>query len=396
MNILFVSAILPYPLYSGGQIRIYNLLKRLSKKHQITLVSFIRDDKERALKKELAFCKEVIMIKRGFAWQPKYILRALFSSYPFLLSTYVHSGMHRLLAKRLATGAYDVVHLEPFYVWPSIPHTHVPVVVAEHNIEYTVYRRYVSGTKFPFLRPLLSWDVSKIFFWERHVWRNATAVTAVSPSDARVIETYLSHDIAIVPNGVDVSAFTYKRPQKTGTKRIVFVGNFRWLPNRQAAEELVTKIWPHVKKQHPDALLRIVGKHMNDDLKNAVRAAGGQAMTDVSDIRSIYHDADMLVAPHTIPGGTKYKMLEAMASGLPIVTTSEGMEGLDAHPGEHYLEAYTKGEFVSQISTLWHNYDLSVRLTQNSRKLVEEKYSWDEIARTQDSVWKDAYAKKHH
>ncbi len=393
MKILFVSAVLPYPLRSGGQIRIYQLLKRLSKRHEITLVSFIRDEKERVYTSELGFCKRVYMVTRGYAWQPKYIVRALTSSFPLLLATYDNSRMRALLAKLLAGEKYDLMHLEPFYVWPSVPRDHPPVVVSEHNIEYLVYERYVARFPVSFLRPLLSWDVGKLFRWERRIWRNATAVTAVSSADAAVIETYLSHDISVVPNGVDLSMFVYKKPETKGGKRAVFVGNFRWLPNRQAASDLVRTIWPAIRARYPDASLTIAGRYIPADLKASMQAIGGTVIENTPDITRVYHNADLLLAPHAIAGGTKYKMLEAMASGLPIVTTTHGMAGLMVEPEVHYLEARTTHEYIDAVGKIWENTSLAERIARDARRLVETTYTWDIISHALNNVWRNAYAK---
>ena len=131
MKVLFVSAVLPYPLYSGGQIRIYNLLKRLGKKHEIHLYSFIRSDKEKEYISELSFCKTVTTVLRGHAWRPNYLLKTITSSYPFLWNTYHNSDMLSFLSDEIAKGGYDCIHIEPGYVWPSIPTEHkIPIVIA--------------------------------------------------------------------------------------------------------------------------------------------------------------------------------------------------------------------------------------------------------------------------
>lgn len=396
MKILFVSAVLPYPLYSGGQIRIYQLLKRLSKRHEVTLVSFIRDSGEREYRSALDFCEKVIMVKRGYAWQPKYVFRALTSSYPFLMATYDNAKVRAVIAHLLAKHSYGLIHLEPFYVWPSVPKTRVPVLVSEHNIEYSVYERYKDTFTPSLFRPFLSWDVGKLFRWERHVWRNAAEVTAVSATDARTIETYLSHDISVVPNGVDLTMFRYEKPGEISRKRAVFVGNFLWLPNREAASELVCRIWPAILNVHPDAHLTVAGRHIPTDLKEKIRALGAVAIEDAPDITAVYHDADVLIAPHGIAGGTKYKMLEAMASGLPIVTSPQGMAGLMAESDVHFLEARTAGEFVAAVGEIWDNTATRMRVARAARHLVESIYNWDTIATTLDRVWKKTSARKRH
>ncbi len=125
-----------------------------------------------------------------------------------------------------------------------------------------------------------------------------------------------------------------------------------------------------------------------------MRLAGGEVLEDVKDIAKVYEQADVLVAPHTIGGGTKFKMLEAMASGLPIVTTTEGMSGLEAKPGIHYFHAQTPGEFVAQMAAVRDNTKRTQAVTAKARAFVTQRYDWEHIAKMLEDVWNDAYAKK--
>lgn len=394
MNILFVSAVLPYPLTSGGQTRIYNLLKHLAKKHTITLVSFIREESERAHRPDLGFCRDVVMVMRGAGWQMKYLARAISSTYPMLLATYDNARMRSVLSTLLAQKQFDLVHLEPFYVFPSVPKTDIPVVVSEHNIESEVYAGYVRRFSLVPLRPLLFLDVLKLRHWEQRVWRRARAVTAVSKEDARVIGTQTGKAVPVVANGVDTKAFPFNTNKRKGKgPRLLFVGDFRWFPNRDAANRLIRDIWPRVRAQYKDASLRVVGRHLSSSLAARMKRKGAQAQANVANIAREYADADILVAPHEIAGGTKFKMLEAMASGVAIVTTPEGMAGLAAQAGVHYLMAKTPTEAVAQIAKIWENREVWDKLTGQGRELVETHYSWDAIAQTLDSVWRHTHEK---
>lgn len=394
MNILFVSALLPYPLHSGGQVRIYNLLKRLSKRHSITLVAFIRDERERDLIKNLKFCRSVHVVMRGRAWQATYLMHAVLGPFPFLLSTYHNWLAERLITDLLGREHYDLVHIEPFYVWPSLPKLTVPLVVSEHNVEYDVYHAF--ARRFPWFgfRSLLHWDVGKIEKWERTVWRAADALTAVSVADQAVMEEYLSHPVTLVPNGVDLEAFPYRKPPKRNNPTVLFAGNFRWVPNRDAAETLVCHIWPLVSRRFPQAQLLVAGQDIPSVLRSRIKEAGGRVEDHVADIASVYQRADMLVAPHAISGGTKFKMLEAMATGTPVITTPEGVFGLDVEPGVHYFEAVTSEEFAAQISYVWDNTARREIVAGSARKRIEEHYDWNSIAGLLEQVWKNAYAKK--
>ena len=394
MKILFVSAVMPWPLYSGGQIRMYNLLKALSARHEITLVSFIRDESEREYKKNLSFCRNVEVVMRGRAWKPAYLWAALTGKYPWLLATYHNPEMKQLISDLLKGGPFDLVHIEPFYVLPALPSLNTPLVISEHNIEYDVYGAYADLYSGYPVHTLLARDVAKLKKWEHTAWRTADKLTAVSKEDAAVMEEYLSHPVTVVSNGVDGALFSYRKVQKNTHPVVLFTGNFRWLPNREAADVLVGKIWPGIRAQVPQSKLLVVGRDIPKHLSVRIRMSGGEVSEHVENIAEVYAKSDVLVAPHTISGGTKFKMLEAMASGVPVVTTPQGMSGLDVTPGVHYFEAETPEEFIAQVVAVWDNTKLTLEVTAKARARVIQQYSWDHIAGTLEGVWKDAYAKK--
>lgn len=394
MNILVVSAVLPFPLHSGGQIRMYNILKRLSKRHTITLVSFIRDEHERDLAKHLDFCAHVHMVMRGRAWQPKYYTKAIVGKYPFLLATYDNPVMRRVLEDELRHGHFDLVHIEPFYVLPSLPKLTIPLVVSEHNVEYHVYDSYVRRFPMPLFKPFLMWDVMKLRSWERVAWRQANELTAVSKQDAGIMKEYLSHEVSVVPNGVDLRSFPFRKPVKRDNPTILFVGNFRWHPNVDAAKTLVYRIWPTVKAKAPKARLWIAGRDIPQDLRRNTLRVGGIIKEGIEHIAPVYRDADLLVASHATAGGTKFKMLEAMATGLPIITTKEGVAGLDMEENIQYVEAATPQEFTASIFRVLGDMAFAEMIARNARTLVETTYDWEHIARGLDATWKRAYAKR--
>lgn len=389
MNILFISAVLPYPLHSGGQIRIYHLLKRLSKKHKVTLFSFIRNEEEREYIQHLSFLSNVETVYRGKALQPKYILGAL-GNLSWLLATYKNKSMTDRIAKELKDKSYDLFHIEPFYVYPSLPKTKLPIVVSEHNIEYTIYEQYVRKFPVPFMRPFLFLDVVKTRIWEEMVWKKSKACIAVSEEDKRVMDAARSAPVAIIPNGVDCNEYVFKsRVVSEKSLRCLFIGDFAWMPNKEAVSVLLQRIWPEIHTRFPSAKLTIVGKQfplsLNKYVTGDIRCVGR-----VSDIASIYDSHNVLLAPMGIGGGTKFKLLEAFATGIHVLTTKQGAMGLSVSPTKEYLEVYTPNDYVKALEFLCTDNKHAEVMARNARKTIETVYNWDIIADQLDKVWKQS------
>jgi glycosyltransferase involved in cell wall biosynthesis len=391
MKILFISAVLPYPLHSGGQVRLYNLLKLLSKEHEITLYSFIRNESEKDLVSNLSFIKTIKLYLRGRVWQTKYIFRSMTSSLPLLLSSYENSEMKEDIKADLKKNQYDLIHCEPFYVCPSIPDdVQVPLVVTEHNIEYEVYQSYVKQLLIPVVRPLLNLDVQKIKNHEEMVWKKADRIISVATRDALVIGNVVDRKkISVVPNGVDTTYFSYeKKSLNKEHLKFLFVGNFFWVPNVKAVERLVGELWPKILKEIPQAQLTIVGKHLPQSLQDAAKTIHILYKEYVEDIRDAYKSSDILLAPMTISGGTKFKMIEAMASGCLVITTKEGMEGIDGKKDTHFIEAEKDEDYLSAIQKAVSNQKISQTMTARARALIVLEYDWKSIAEKQSDVWR--------
>lgn len=379
---------MPYPLHSGGQVRIYNLLKRLSKQHAITLYAFIRNDSEKAYLQNLSFCKRVVPIYRGRAWQFAYLVRSVFGSLPFLYATYQNQILRSLLLDDIAH--FDVLHIEPGYVYPSLPaDLPIPLVVSEHNIEHTVYEGYTLKRVINFARPFFGRDVRKMKKWERRIWDRATCVITVSSEDKAYIRSHSTQKkVIVVPNGVDTEYFRFTPRRKPSAKNLKFlyVGNFSWIQNTDAIEHILTDIWRPLVTRFPGATFTIIGRHFPEKLRS-ICPDSVRIIDQIEDIRSAYADADALLAPVRIGGGTRYKVLEAMATGLPVITSTLGASGLGVSDTKEVYIANTPDEVLHSVDGILTE-TIRKKLVLNARSLIESKYSWETIAELQDVCWR--------
>lgn len=383
---------LPYPLVSGGQIRTYNLLKALSLTHDITLFALIKDEGEREHVSELQkYCKKITLFKRTKQpFVPRNILLAGFSSYPFVVTRNLPLGMKAAVKKELSHGNYDLIHAETFYMMPNIPPTRTPIILAEQTIEYLGYQDYMKKSH-PILRPLLGIDVAKIKYWERYYWKKADKLITMSDEDKKFIEREVgrSTNTSVVANGVDLDFFSHVKKRLPKDPTVLFVGTFKWLPNIEAVDEIVKKIWPLVIAKLPNAKLKIVGFSPTAKIKGYSQDPSIKVLGAIKDIRDAFATSHMLLAPIRSGKGTRYKVLESMITATPVVATTLAAEGIELHHGQDVLIADTPEALAASTIKLLTDPVLQKKLGEAGQKIVKQNYSWDTIALQLDGVYKE-------
>lgn len=396
MKILMLTPYLPYPPSSGGQVRSYNLIKNLASKHEISLFSLIKNEEERKYVKELEkYCRKVRVFERSpEPWTLRNILRTGFSPYPFLVIRNLSKEEKQAVAEELKGENYDLIHAETFYVMPHIPETKTPILLVDQTIEFQVYQHFVEKSRLFFLKPLLYLDVLKIRFWELRFWKKADKVVAVSEADKeKMIKLVPGLNVGVVPNGAgeDLMGVWSKRVVKKNPL-ILFLANFSWLQNIEAANNLAKKVFPLIKKDSQQAKCWIVGQGAKEKLKD-LDIAGVEVKdldnNDTQGVLNAYQQATVFVVPLEGPGGTRLKILGAMAAGVPVVSTSVGIEGIDAKDEQVALIADSWSLMAQKVGFLIKNQKISQKITQAARKLVESKYNYQVIAETLDKSYRE-------
>jgi glycosyltransferase involved in cell wall biosynthesis len=388
MKILMISSYLPFPLRSGGEIRLYNLIKNISEEHDITLICEKRDyQTEDDISEVKKICKKVITVSRKKQWSTRNIIKAGFSADPFLIVGHTSDEFKLAIRDELVRESYDLIHVETFYVYQNLPKVSIPVVLVEHNVEYLVYQRYTNLAS-PILKPLLLYDVLKLKRKEKEAWKRVDKLIAVSNVEKKLMKRA---DIDVVPNGVDTQNFSFRNFQEIpNEKRILYIGDFKWLQNKDALEYILKQIWPKISSRI-NAKLWIVGRNIPESIKGL--AQDNNIILDENnkeETPQIFSKSYLLLAPFRVAGGTSYKILEAMSSGVAIVTTHLGIEGLEAKNNVHLLSSETSLDLSNQVIELLTDHSLYKRLTLNARKFVEEKYDWKIISKKLEEVYMSA------
>ena len=391
MKILMLTPYLPYPLLSGGQIRTYNLLKKLAHLHQVTLFALIKEDSERQYISELEkYCKKVKVFKRSrqpFTWRN--IIKTAFSTYPFLVMRNHVPQTIAAIKDELQVSDYDLIHAETFYMMPHLPHTNIPTILVEQTIEYLGYESYAKKNQWPWLKPLLNIDIAKIKHWEKYYWQSCTQLIVMSEEDKKYISQFIdSHKIAVVSNGVDTAWFEQKRKKLPSQPTVLSVGTFKWLPNVESVNFLVKEIWPLIKAKLPSSQLWIVGNAPTAQITNyqkhdpQITVTGG-----IPDIRDAFNAAHVLLAPVLSGKGTRYKVLEAMASGTPIVATDLAVEGLGVKSGYQVLTSNTATGLAIATIKMLSDPQLQLQLAERGRQFVHQNYDLQLISQKLHQIY---------
>lgn len=396
MHVAILDEELPYPLTSGKRIRTYNLVRRLADRHRLTYVCHRNADAAEARLASDHFTEigiEPVVVDRAVPPKsgPGFYARLaanLLSPLPYSVTTH---ASRELLAAARALAARTQVDLWQCE-WTPYAQTMRGLgganwIVVAHNVESLIWQRYAETESNPAKRWYVRRQWRKFERFERWAYSAAARVVAVSPDDARLMrDRFGAQRVAVVDNGVDPSFF---RPSEGPRDpfRVLFLGSLDWRPNQDAVRLLLDDIFPVVREREPRAILDVVGRNPPDWLREASARSGVELHGSVPDVRPFVARAGVLAVPLRIGGGSRLKILEALASGLPVISTRIGAEGLDLEAGRHLTIADGPGPFADAVLAAMHNPTSAQAQADTGRQRVLVRYDWDHLADRLDEVW---------
>lgn len=391
MRILWLSHLIPHPPKGGVLQRSHHLLRQAARWGRVDLVALrqrslhpteaARDESAGALED---FCRSVTTFDipsdgSRLAWTVMTVTN-LARRRPYDVAWLRSGRLAEHVRDRLVRERYDVVHVDTVGLSPYVEDVRGPALVLNHhNIESHMMARRAEREASRLRSFYLKVDSRKLAALERRVCPRVHCNLVVSPLDARRLQGIVGPvETAVVDNGVDVTYFQPRTEPGTG-RGLVFVGGMSWYPNREAMEYFVRDIWPLVSESHPDLTAEIVGRHPSPPVVEAGRDPRLTVTGWVDDVRGHLDSAAIYVCPILDGGGTRLKILDALAMAKPLVATEMAVEGLDLIEGEHYLRAETPEDYRDRIGRLLDDASLRRKLAVEGRRLVEERYSWEAI-----------------
>jgi len=388
MRILMLSPYLPWPLNGGSPIRVYYVTRELARRgHEVVLLVGHDGDPLPAQHPLYGICREVFTYRppaRAGSFPPVVsALRSLGSPLPYVAAKFgaaqIQQGVRTVLEKR----QFDVIWANFPFMVDAIPPDltqNIAVVMDDHESEGLLWRQFLRHGSLA-KRAFAALNLIKLPAFQKRIMSQVAAVLSTSEREATFTRRYAPPGVEVwtVPNGVDTELFAPAQPDGNKRNAILLCSGLAVYRNRSAALWFARRMFPQIRREVPDAEFWIVGSHPNREIWRLAETPGIHVTGTVEDVRPYYAMAKVAVAPYRYGEGTKIKVLEAMACGTPVVSTSIGCQGIDVVDGKHLLIADDGVDFSRRVIELLRDPQRAQTLAAAARGLAVEKYSWERL-----------------
>lgn len=399
MKILWVNQYFLHPTERGGQIRTLGILRQLHSRHEVHYAALADPESTEGMDMAHTFSTRAyavphpVVSRRSPAFLFQLAGNIFASNLPLAVSRYASKELLRKVTELEAAERFDCIVCDFVASGVNIPDIRRSVIF-QHNVETTIFERHAQHAKTPLHRWFFGMQARRMHAYEEQMCRDSMYVIGVSPIDAqRMRDMFQLTNVSDVATGVDVEYF--RRPAGRPPEiDFVFVGSMDWLPNIEGMVWFTKEILPLLRRRKPDCRVAIVGRKPGPEILALAAADAGIEVTGtVPDVRPYLWNSKVSILPLNIGGGTRMKVYEAMAAGLPVVSTSVGIEGLAGEPGRDLLIGDTPEAFAEQCISLLDDATLRNNVGQAGFRLVDEHCSWDAVSRQFEKVLMEAAAK---
>ena len=378
MNILVLTPYIPYPPNFGGSVRIFHLIRQLARWHNVHLLSF-REERGAGDPKGLEpICKSVTLIPRYVANKRRQQFTSLLSTRSFQWKFHHSDALQVALDRLVREQTIDLILVEfsqmAGYQFP----TGVPVVLDEHNVEFDLLDRMAARESSVVRKFFNSVEAKKFRREEIAACRVAALTLVTSERDGDLLRQHAPRlRTATITNGVDCDQFARPAgPRKPDTA--VFVGATHYFPNEEGVLYFLREVFPRIKEKQSRFRFTVVGGKPPMSIVQ-LQSDAVQVTGYVNDVRPFMWESSVFVVPLRMGGGTRFKIVEAFAAGIPVVSTRLGAEGIPVEDGRELLLADTPAEFAAAVLRVLANPGLAESLAQAGHEYVRRNFDWSVI-----------------
>ncbi|MCL4706844.1 glycosyltransferase [bacterium] len=396
MKILLITPRVPYPPYRGDKLKIFNLIKRLSQRHEIHLICFAQTRQDLENLQHLGtYCRHIDHVKLPVWLSLLKCFAGLFTPIPLQVQYFKSRRMQNLIDQACRQHQFDVIHTHLIRMAQYTAEMNRPIKVLDLTDAVSLYlQRFTARAKNPFMKLLVKIELQRIMRYERILEKFNACFVCSEPDREQLRKTAPEAAIKLIPNGVDLHYFsTNGSLSDHDPDKIIFTGNLSYYPNIDGILYFTGEIFPLIKKERPSAKLYIVGQSPPAKVRGL--ASRDVIVTGfVEDIKQHYVSSAVAVSPIRFGAGTLNKIIEPLALGVPVVATSVGVEGLEVIQGEDILVADQPQAFARHVVRVLQEPSLREKLRQGGMAVIRKQYDWDPIVARLEEIYHDLVRQK--
>lgn len=381
MRILQISNKAPYPPNDGSSIAVYNMAKGFinngAELHLLTINTLKHYKKQNEIPQDFLEQSHYAAVDRDTAVTPIGALMNLFSNESFFVSRFVFKEFEEKIIEKLKANQFDIVHLEGLFVAPYIPiirkHSKAKITIRTHNVEHLIWDRLIENEKSAVKRKYLSIQNARLKKLELQILKEADGIVTITDYDKKIFEQLGIKTKAVVsPTGIVLDRYAINR-SITKINSVFHLASMDWMPNTEAVDWFLDKVWAKHLKNEGNLQFTLAGRFMPDSY---LKYGEGnlKVIGSIDDNIQFYNENEIMMVPLQSGSGMRIKIIEGMAMGKVIVSTSIGAEGIPVTHNENIIIADTPEDFANAIKNLSSNQELKNKIGNNARKFIEDNF----------------------
>lgn len=380
MKLLFAANRFPYPPYRGDKLKIYNLAKRLSVKHELHLLTFLEDEEDLQYMDALkAIFREIHLVRLPKSKSYANVLKGIFSAKPLQVAYFESNEMHAKVKELLHAHRYDAVHVQHLRMAQYFEKQQQVPRILDLPDAYSLYwKRRIAATSG--IRKIFnSIEFKRVKQYEQVLNRFDQTLVCSREDQQWLQKEQHIQNVGILPNGVDTTTFHNIAHDYSQERIILFTGNMDYAPNVDAVQYFAKEIFPQLQQQFPQVKFVIAGQRPVEAVL-ALKSEHIEVTGFIKDLKEVYKTAAIVVAPLRFGAGTQNKVLEAMAMAVPVVSMNVGFQGLNIESGEGVILATDTPAFIKACAALLADKAQRQSVGEMGKRVIQTQFDWDVVS----------------